>query len=216
MVNSKKKLWELLRSDLDPEFTVWKLPHASRTLLLKDVANDLQVGFKIDKGKLRGEWVESVDIGVRIPSVEELYDQFETYSLRKMGFREAEPSGWLTFWRPTYSSVELEEQALSIGAIRHDFAMLYDSIHNDPQSFRSQLIDLLTQARRPEWATYPGGTFLITKALVARTLEFPDVDACEFVNELTANEPILDRDEIIIERVCEWLRAVHSAQNSPE
>lgn len=210
----KKKLGQLLKSQLDKDFVVWRLPHSARTLILKDITNDLQVGFKIDKGKLRGAWVEVVDIGVRIPSVEEFYDRYEIHAMREMGFRNPEPSGWLTFWRPTYSSLELEERGLKVDAIQQDFAQFYEPIAVDPEGFRSETLDLLSRALRPGWATQPGSTFLITKALVAKTLRNPDSDACANVDVLIKNEPVIEGYMAGIENFCVWLRTVNDKDGS--
>lgn len=178
-------------------------------MILIDVTDDLQVGFKIDKGKHRGAWIESADIGVRIPSVENFYDRFEIHVMRNRGFREAQPSGWLTFWRPTYSSLELEERGLGVNAILRDFTPFYELIAGDPECFRSEIFHPLSQARRPEWATAPAATMLITKALLARTLQNPDANACGCVDELIENEPITKRSEVIIEQFCQWLRSTY-------
>lgn len=202
-----QELIDQLARQLSNGFKVWKSPHGGRTLLLRDVADDLQAGFNIDKGKTRGAWIEVVDIGVRIPTVEDSYDRYEIYTLREMGARNPKPAGWLTFWRPTHSFRELEERGLKVDAIQGDFAELYERIAGDPVEFRARTLDLLCEARRPDWATEPGSAFLIIKALVARTLRNPEIDACDHVADLLKNEPVIEGYMINIERFCAWLRS---------
>ncbi|UCH75757.1 MAG: hypothetical protein JSU82_07990 [Rhodospirillales bacterium] len=158
-----KSLAQLLTDQLGKDFIIWELPHAARALILKNVADDLQVGLMVDKGRLRGAWIETADLGVRIPSVEAFYDRYEIHAWHQMAVADPEPTGWLTFWRPTYSSRELEERGLKVEAIQEDFAELYHAIAKDPVAFRAQTLELLCNARRPDWATEPGSTFLIIK-----------------------------------------------------
>jgi hypothetical protein len=206
-VPKEKRLWKLLADQLGKDFVVLNLPHAARTLILKNVTDDLQAGFKIDKGRSRGAWMEGADMGVRIPSVEEFYDRYEIYAMSQLAFPNPEPSGWLTFWRPTYSSQQLEQRGLQVDAIQRDFAELYEAIARDPVAFRAQTLESLCEARRSDWATAPASTFLVIKALVARMLRDPEIDACDYVPDLLRNEPVIKGYQVNIDRFCTWLRA---------
>ena len=170
---------------------------------------DLQAGIVVEKSKRQGDFGEAVDIGVRFPSVEGVYDKYEVHGMLRLEFKNPEPFGWLTFWRPTYSSLDLEELGLEIDAIMREFVDLCLSINDDPEGFREDVLECLRAARRPEWATMPASTFLIYRALIARTLRDPVTDACADISELIKNEPNIKEDTRDIAWFCEWLRSAH-------
>ncbi|MDH3230529.1 MAG: hypothetical protein OEN55_12120 [Alphaproteobacteria bacterium] len=204
----KQKLRDILPRKLGDDFFVFNPRDSTRRLLLSDVTEDLQAGIVIERSKRRGVFGEAVDIGIRIPSVERIQDEYDVYGMRQMRFKNPEPIGWLTFWRPTYSSLDLEEQGLEVDAIMSDFVNLCLSINEDPEAFRDEVLACLRMARLSAWATMPGSTFLINKALIARTLHDPETDACADIRDLIKIEPYLKEDNKNIVRFCEWLRSV--------
>jgi len=204
---AKKRLKDVIVANLNADYAVYDRPHSARTLILRNLADDFQVGLKIDRGKSRGEWIEKIDLGMRIPSVEDFYDRYEIFSMQQMGFRKAEPSGWLTFWRPSYLSKDLEEDGLDVQLVKDDLSEFCKSAAKDAPSFRADTLKFLRAAQRPDWATEPGSTFLIIKALIARTLFDPDSDACEHAEELMRNEPVIEAYRPNIDRFCDWLRS---------
>jgi len=206
------ELRQLLRLKLNENFTLTKNHLGQRALILASVAEDMQVGFVIQKTKRRNISNKLVDIGARVPSVEAIYDEYEIERMREMGFRDRTPVCWLTFWRPSYSSLQLEESGLTVDAILQDFVRLYDSIMDDVASARAAMLELLSNARRPSWATAPGSTMLIIKGLIVRALHDPEVDACAHVEKLIANEPHIEGYEAEIDRFCDWLRLTYYPQ----
>ena len=181
-----------------------------RTLFLRDVVEDFQIGLVVQKGQKSLVWVDLVDIGIRVPSVECFFERYEIHRMRQMGFLNPEPAIWLTFWRSTFSSLDLEEPKLQADAILREFVKFCDPIVADADRFRSEMLDLLNEARRPAWATASAATQLINKALVARTLRDPETDACAHVDELIKNEPNIQGYEDEIESFCQWLRSARS------
>lgn len=203
----KQNLRDLLPQQLGHEFFVRTPRDSTRRLILSDVGENLQAGIVVQRSKRRGVFGEVVDIGVRIPSVEDLYDQYELHAMLQMGFKKPKPVGWLTFWRPTYSSLDLEEQGLGFDAIMRDFNNLFVTIREAPQAFRNDALACLCSARLPAWATMPGSSFLIIKALIARILRDPGTDARGHIAELTRNQPTTRNGDANIERFCDWLRS---------
>lgn len=193
---------------LGNDFFVFGSRGSGRRLVLQDVIANLQLGILIQMSKRRGMFGEPVDIGVRIPSVEAIYGEYEIYTMRKDRFRNPKPIGWLTFWRPTYSSLDLEEKGLGVDEIIRDFGDFRQLVDENPEAFRADILQCLREARRPSWATMPGSAFLINKALIARTLHDPEKDACDDIGDLIKTEPLLRPDDQRIAWFCEWLRSV--------
>lgn len=206
----KKSLRSRLRAKLGRDFVSWQPIAGMRTLFLKDIAEDLQVGLVIQEARKKTVRAELVDIGARIPSVEDIYDQYEIHAMLDMGFRNPEPTTWLTLWRPSYPSVELEEHGLANDAVVEELMLFADRVAQDPSTFRANTLDFLKDARRPDWATWPGSTFLIIRALIARTLLDPDSDACAQVDELLKNEPVVEGYKVNLENFCSWLHQFKS------
>lgn len=204
----KQKIRDILPRELGDDFVVLNTHDSNRKLIVSDVVEGLQAGIIVERFKHRGVFGEAVDIGVRIPAVEEVQDEYDVHGMRQMRFKNPKPIGWLTYWRPTYSSLDLEEQGLEVDAIMHDFVDLCLSINEDPEAFRDDALECLYAARRPAWATMPGSSFLIIKALIARSLRDPGADACAEVSELIKTEPNIREDNRNIARFCEWLRSV--------
>jgi len=198
----ERELETALIAKLDKGFVVKRYGESERTLILRDVAGDLQVGLVVQQARKHGALIELVDLGMRIPSVEQLCGRYESGRLRKMGFRNPETTPWLTLWRPTRSSRELEQRRAHTNltpeereshahSIHRELAEFVESIEADIGEFRSETLGFLSEARLPPWATMPGSSFLVTKALALRKLHGPyeSVDVARLNKNASVERP---------------------------
>lgn len=194
-----------LYDHLDHNFSTTRYRKSERIHILSSVNSDLAVGFAVQKISKRGITREYVDIGIRISSVERVYDAYEIDCMRRMGFTNPEPVGWLTFWRPAYDPVKGKDQFPEFERIVRSYSELYAAINADPVRSLRELSKLLSDACRPEWATLPGSSLLVIKALAFRSIRHPD--ACADASRLIDNVSDMTPDsKANVEAFCHWLR----------
>jgi len=173
---SRPELQVDLERQLAPDVYTKVCPIAQRMLLLQDLSHDLQFGLVVHKIEKHGKTFHMVDLGVRIPSVESVYDEYEEHAMRVMGFPDPTPIGWLTFWTALKSPTGYKGSCDDPALIVSEFHRLRDEVRRDLKTSEDHYQQLLGQCSLPAWATMPGSSFLVIRTLVCCPQKRSDVE----------------------------------------
>jgi len=138
---------------------------AGRLLWLQDLSDDLQFGLLTNRTEKHGKTFHMVDIGVRIPSVESVYDAYEEDQMKDMGFPDPSPLGWLTFWTDIASPTGYKGSCDDPALILTEFHRLRDEVREDLDAASDHYRQHLSRCSLPAWATMPGSSFLVIRTL---------------------------------------------------
>lgn len=147
---------------------------AVRSLLTRKLADDFEVGVVIQLAKGAGRKDEVVEVGVRIPSVERIVENYESYRMSEMGFARIEPVGWLTFWKPLTSLAEVVDKRLPVSSVCESFVEFELAFKSGIVEIQDKIYRCLLNAERPDWATLPASWALVQRVIVYNRLKFPE------------------------------------------
>lgn len=154
-----------LKRRFPPDMRTIRRAQSKRTLLLNELNSDLQMGVVVQEIPERSFGERVIDIGVRIPSVENLIDEYEVDCMIEMGFRDPEPIGWLTFYRTLDIPSDLDGSSNIASYIASEFNLLHDTVSVNLDSSSDYFRSLLCRGQRPEWATMFSSSLLLIRIL---------------------------------------------------
>jgi len=186
---SRSKLQVDLERRLSPDMHTKACPRAARVLLLKDLGDDLQIGLVIQRAGKRGKAFHVVDLGVRIPSVESVIEEYEEQRMKEMGFPDPRSVGWLTFWTTLESPTGHEGSCDDPAYIESEFHRLQDQVGRDLTTSKDHYHEILSQCDLPAWATMPGSAFLVIRTLACCPAKRSNVETLmQSCSDMAGNE----------------------------
>ena len=174
---SRSKLQTELERRLTRDVCTKAYAQSARVLLLRDLSPDLQMGIALQRVRKRDKASQVVDLGVRVPSVESVIEEYEEHRMKAMGFPNAEPVGWLTFWTHVESPAKRSVPSSDAGKIACEFDRLQEEVLSKLKSSREYFHLQLCRSHRPDWAAMPRSAPLLIRTLVCCPSKRSSVDA---------------------------------------